>query len=60
MATKTETTVSDLKINYLTEAQYQEALTAGEINENEIYMTPDEKIGYKLGKDDTGVYMQLI
>ena len=41
MATKTETQVSEFKINYLTEDQYQEAVENGEINSNEIYMTPD-------------------
>lgn len=38
---KTETKIDELKINYLTEAQYQTALSNGEINENEIYMTPN-------------------
>lgn len=42
MATKTETLVNEFKINYLTEDQYNEAVTNGEINENEIYMTPEE------------------
>lgn len=45
MSTKTETKI-DLKINYLTEEQYNDALTKGEINENEIYMTPDEEVEY--------------
>ena len=40
MATKTETLINELKINYLTEELYQEALVNNEINENEIYMTP--------------------
>ena len=31
------------KINYLTEEQYQNAKANGQINENEIYMTPDDK-----------------
>ena len=44
MTTKTETTVTDFKINYLTEAQYQEAAATGEINQNEIYMTPAEQM----------------
>ena len=34
------------KINYLTEEQYQEAKENGQINENEIYMTPDDEIIY--------------
>lgn len=40
MATKTTTRVGDFKINYLTEEMYQEALVNGEINDNEIYLTP--------------------
>jgi hypothetical protein len=67
MATKTITDVKYLIINYLTEEQYQEAAAAGEINENELYMTPGDKykekldsITYILGKDENGVYMQLI
>ena len=31
------------KINYLTEEQYQNAKINGQINENEIYMTPDDE-----------------
>ena len=37
-----ETSLRELKINYLTEEQYKEALEAGEINPNEIYITPFE------------------
>ena len=37
-----ETTLKELKINYLSEDQYKEALDAGNINENEIYITPYE------------------
>lgn len=33
-----------LKINKLTQEQYNNALAAGKINENEIYLTPDEDI----------------
>ena len=36
----TTTTLDTLKINYLTQAQYDEALENSEINENEIYLTP--------------------
>ena len=35
------TNVSTLKINNLTQEQYEAAVAAGTINENEIYMTPD-------------------
>lgn len=41
MAIKNETSVDNLKINYLSEALYQEAVRNGEINLNEIYMTPE-------------------
>ena len=34
--------LSTLKINKLTQAQYDAAAKAGTINENEIYMTPDD------------------
>ena len=36
----TTTNLTTLKINYLTQAQYNTALVNDEINENEIYMTP--------------------
>lgn len=38
----TTTDLSTLKINYLTQAQYDEAVEDGLINENELYFTPDE------------------
>ena len=41
----TTTDITTLKINYLTKAQYEQALAQGQINENELYFTPD---GYKL------------
>lgn len=44
MATKTETELTGLVINYLSESEYQSQLSAGNINENEIYMTPEEDI----------------
>lgn len=40
---QTETQLSEFKLNYLTEEQYNTAKDAGELNENEIYMTPDEE-----------------
>ena len=36
--------LTTLKINQLTQAQYEAALAAGTINENELYMTPDSSI----------------
>ena len=36
----TTTNLSTLKINYLTQAQYDEALENDQINENELYFTP--------------------
>lgn len=35
-------TLSTLKINKLTQAQYDAALAAGTIQDNELYMTPDD------------------
>ena len=35
--------VSNLKINKLTQVQYDAALAAGNINENEFYITPENK-----------------
>lgn len=46
------TNLSTLKINYLTKQQYQDALDAGEINENELYMTPAENGGGSIVIDD--------
>lgn len=37
----TTTNLTTLKINYLTEAQYNTALSNNQINENELYLTPD-------------------
>ena len=34
--------LSTLKINKLTKAQYETALAAGTVNENELYATPDD------------------
>ena len=38
MATTTD--LSTLKINYLTQAQYDNALANNQINTNELYLTP--------------------
>ena len=37
------TDLTTLKINKLTKAQYEAALAAGNINENELYMTPESE-----------------
>ena len=37
---KTTTDLSTLKINYLTQEMYENALENDEINENELYVTP--------------------
>lgn len=42
MATTTD--LSTLKINYLTEAQYNVALANNEINANELYLTPVDSL----------------
>lgn len=52
MATKNETLISELKINYLTEELYEEALENGQINENEIYMTPDSNLSIFATKEE--------
>ena len=41
----TTTNLDTLKINYLTQAQYDTALENDEINENEIYLTPSDGSG---------------
>lgn len=42
---KTTTDLSTLKINYLTQEMYNEALENDEINENELYLTPGSGSG---------------
>ena len=37
---KNETLINELKINYLTQELYDQAFASGQINDNEIYMTP--------------------
>lgn len=39
---KTPTNLDTLKINYLTQEMYEEALANDEINENELYLTPSD------------------
>jgi len=38
----TETNLEKLTINYLTEEQYQTLKANGELDENQLYCTPDE------------------
>lgn len=40
----TTTDLSTLKINYLTQEQYDTALANGEINANEFYITPQPQV----------------
>lgn len=40
----TTTNLTNLIINYLTQAQYDEALANNTINENQLYFTPDRRI----------------
>lgn len=62
---KTETLVNDFKINYLTEEEYQSALSDGSLEENEIYMTPVDDIikinakNYGTELPDSGVIGQV-
>lgn len=51
MAT-TETNIDNLRINYLTKEQYEATLSAGEVNENELYITPEEE-GYTKSETDS-------
>ena len=44
MPTKTETVVNNFKINYLSTELFNQALANGEIEQNEVYMTPDADI----------------
>ena len=41
----TTTNIPQLKINYLTEAQYQNAIQQGNINEDELYFTESSGVG---------------
>lgn len=49
------TNVPTLKINKLTQAQYDRELANGNIDENALYMTPDESLNYYVF---TGVYVK--
>ena len=42
---QTVTNLSTLKINYLTSQQYQDALDAGTINPNELYLMKTTDLG---------------
>lgn len=49
----TTTDLTTLKINYLTEAQYEAEKQGGTVNENELYMTPsqtDEHLEFRFGE----------
>lgn len=48
----TTTNVETLVINYLTEAQYQEAVQSGLIDENALYLTPDDGSGGSMNYND--------
>lgn len=53
---KTETVLEELKINYLSEEQYKNAVAAGEVNQDEIYMTPSKSVPTKTSEleNDSG------
>lgn len=57
MATTTD--LSPLKINYLTQTQYDSALTNNQINENEIYLTPEEAIVIQSASTSVAGIVQL-
>ena len=46
--TKTTTNVDTLKINYLTQAMYDDALANNQINENELYFTPNTEDSFQI------------
>ena len=50
----TETLINELKINYLTEAQFKNALNNNQLNENEIYMTPESDDEFLSSTDPVG------
>lgn len=45
--------ISTLKINKLTQAQYERELAAGRIDEYALYLTPDEEVYYTQAEIDT-------
>lgn len=53
---KTETNVDTLVINQLSQEAYQAAVAAGEINQNELYMTPAQNVPTKTSEleNDSG------
>lgn len=57
----TTTDLTTLKINYLTQAQYDAAVAGGTINEDEIYMTPagDESGGKLQIKQASGSFVEV-
>lgn len=55
----TTTNLDTLKINYLTQAQYDEALANDEINEDEIYMTPYQESIVDLIYPVGSIYMSV-
>ena len=55
-----DTNVNKLIINYLTEEQYNEAKEAGTLNENELYLTPDDSVSAKfVTTQSTGLTCEL-
>ena len=55
-----ETIVTNLNIHKLTKEQYERELNAGRIDENALYLTPDEEIDLsrvKLTVNSDGVLM---
>ena len=49
------TDLETLTINYLTQAQYDEAVANNQINNNEIYLTPDGGVPANTGNATTGI-----
>lgn len=50
------TRLKSLKINYLTQSQYDTALDNEEINENELYLTPDNNADFVVETGTSGIW----
>lgn len=50
------TRLKSLKINYLTQSQYDTALDNEEINENELYLTPDNNVDFVVETGTSGIW----
>lgn len=61
--TKTVTRLNELNIHYMSEERYLQLKENGEINENELYVTPVSELDnseYVLRMDEKGVYITKV